>query len=92
MYAAKLWEEFGNVDRAEVIAQTAEHLREHLRGRAHLGDEEGEAHRERDRETNRERAARLHEEDREALIGRIEELQARNAQLERMLRRRNERR
>ncbi len=92
MYAAKLWEEFGNVDRAEVIAQTAEHLREHLKGRAHLGDEEGEEHQERDRATDRKRAARLHEEDREALIGRIEELKKRNAQLERMLRLRDERR
>lgn len=92
MYAAKLWEEFGNVDKAEVIAQTAEHLREHLEGRAHLGDEEGEEHRDRDRKTDRKRAARLHEEDREALIGRIEELEERIAQLERMLRLRNERR
>ncbi len=64
MYAAKLWEEFGNVDKAEVIAQTAEHLREHLEGRAHLGDAEGEVHKEQGREDRealniRERAPKL---------------------------------
>ncbi len=80
IYAAELWKEFGNVDKAEVIAETAEHLREHLEGRAHLEDE--------GRQRDRQRAQWLRDQDRETLINHIEELHQQIAELQRIIERR----
>lgn len=80
MYAAKLWEEFGDPEKAHVIAETAEHLREHLEDRAHRGDEEGG-------ERDRDRTDRHRNEERAALINRLEELQAQIGEIKRRLER-----